>query len=210
MSKFPLQDCTYNNEDTLLQSDSDEPEPTYFTNDDVLHDEINNNTTDATNNTTASPSASVSASQDLHRQLDSNAPEYVPPQYIEPTVWVGRSFNQQDHVDYIVALRQVNLLVLEGEKYPIGMQKYYFFIALRTPLTHTGVWMNMIHHINMNIKQDLLPSEREEDINAVITAYCESLYNGDPVIENQPLRRAMLNFVSGKYLGRTIQVHYMN
>lgn len=185
-------------DDTLLQSDDACEEEQYFTKDDLLDDPIQNDTT-----------ASPSPDRD-NNQLNANAEEYLPMSFITPDVWVGRTFNQQEFVDCLAALRQVNLLVLEGEKHPVGMQKYYFFIAMRTPLTHLTGWTNIIHHLNMTIKQDFLPSERDEDISSLITLYCEQLSHGEPVIENRPIRHAMLNFISGKYLGREIRVHYMN
>ena len=186
-------------DDTLLQSDDAADDEQYFTNDDLLNDPIQNDTT-----------ASPSPDNTNNNQLNANAEEFLPLSFISPDVWVGRTFSQQEFVDCLAALRQVNLLVLEGEQHPKGMQKYFFFVALRTPLTHLTGWTNIIHHLNMTIKQDFLPSEREEDISSLISLYCEQLAYGEPVLENRPIRHAMLNFISGKYLGREIRVHYMN
>ena len=192
------------NEDTLLQSDtesySDGEEQQHFS---QLDDDIQNET------------ASPSPNRDDNR-LSADASEYVPRQYIAPAVYVGRTFDQQEFVDCLAALRQVNLLVLEGKREFTPETKstpsipYFFFVAMRTPLTSVYGWEAIIHHIRTHIKQDHLPTERDEDLSKMIHDHCEQLAFGDPVIENQPVRTAMLNFISGKYLGKNIQAHYMN
>lgn len=187
-------------EDTLLQSDSDNSEPQqYFTNDDILQDSIQNTTT-------ASPSQERN-----NNQLDADAPEFHPASFITNECWIIRSFSEQEFADCIAALAQVNLLVIQGEKHPPSpMPKYYFLVALRTPLTNLTTWERVIYHLNMSVKQDFLPSERDEDIQGVINLYCEQLSHGEPVIENIPVRRAMVDFISGKYLSGELICHYMN
>lgn len=199
-------------EDTLLQSDtesySDGGEEQHFS---QLEDDIQNET--------ASPSlipSPIYPSQDENTRLNADANEYQPRQYITPAVYVGRTFDQQEFVDCLAALRQVNLLVLEGkreftpETKSTPSTQYFFFVAMRTPLTSVYGWEAIINHIRTHIKQDHLPSERDEDISKMIHDHCEQLAFGDPVLENQPVRTAMLNFISGKYLGTNIQAHYMN
>lgn len=160
------------------------------------------------NNTTTTPEVAS-------HHLNPDANDYVPEQYIEPRIWVGRTRSLDQMLLCAAMLRQTSLTVICANinldpARPDIKEPYHCFVILRTPLTGKA-WRECIEAVDLRMNEDAsLPAGKNEDVGSLINQYCDTLTMGDPVLENQSIRRAMFHFICSKYLADDALVLFMN